>query len=233
MTAARKAGAPRIPPELYAFLRDLKKNNDRAWFEQNRDRFERHVREPLLAFTESVQEPLAGISPSILAIAKKQGGSLFRIHRDIRFSKDKSPYKTWAALQFRHESARDVHAPGYYLHLEPGNSLAAAGIWRPARKELEAVRQALSDDPDRWERMKIRVVNDGWEFGGESLKRVPRGYEPDHPMADDLRRKDFIVSVPLADEEVCGTDFRDRYIELARSAAPLPEYLCGALGLAW
>lgn len=191
------------------------------------------MREPLLAFTESVQEPLAEISPSILAVAKKQGGSLFRIHRDIRFSKDKSPYKTWAALQFRHEAARDVHAPGFYLHFEPGHSLAAAGIWRPARGELEAVRTALSEEPDRWERMKHRVVKDGWEFGGESLKRVPRGYDLDHPLVDDLRRKDYIVSVPLTEDEVCRPGFRDRYIELARSAAPLPEYLCGVLGLAW
>jgi uncharacterized protein (TIGR02453 family) len=191
------------------------------------------VREPLLAFTESVQEPLARISPSILASAKKQGGSLFRIHRDVRFSRDKSPYKEWAALQFRHEAARDVHAPGYYLHFEPGNSLAAAGIWRPAREELNRVREAMVDEPGHWEKMKARVVDDGWEFGGESLKRVPRGYEADHPLATDLKRKDYIVSIPLTEDEVCRPDFRDRYIELARSAAPLPEYLCGALGLAW
>ncbi|MCL7937669.1 MAG: DUF2461 domain-containing protein [marine benthic group bacterium] len=222
-----------ITPALFTFLRDLKSHNERAWFEEHRARFERDVREPLLAFIASVQEPLAGISPSILAIAKKQGGSLFRIHRDIRFSKDKSPYKTWAALQFRHEAARDVHAPGYYLHLEPDNSFAAAGIWRPARDELERVREAMVEEPDRWTTMRDGLEAKGWAFGGEALKRVPRGVDPDHPLADDLKRKDYIVSLPLDEGEICRSDFPDRYLDLARSAAPLPEYLCRVLGLAW
>ena len=227
------AGPATITPALFQFLRELKSNNDRAWFEENRARFEQEVREPLLAFTASVQEPLAEISPSILAIAKKQGGSLFRIHRDIRFSKDKSPYKTWAALQFRHEAAKDVHAPGYYLHLEPDNSFAAAGIWRPARDELESVREAMVEDPARWSAVRDRLEADDWEFGGESLKRVPRGMEPDHPLAEDLKRKDYIVARPLSEDEICRSDFRDRFLAIARSAAPLPEYLCRALGLAW
>jgi uncharacterized protein (TIGR02453 family) len=222
-----------ITPALFQFLRELKENNDRAWFEENRARFEKEVREPLLAFVASVREPLAGISPSILAIAKKQGGSLFRIHRDIRFSKDKSPYKTWAALQFRHEAARDVHAPGFYLHFEPDNSFAAAGIWRPAREELIGVREAMIDEPERWSVMRDRLESEGWTFGGDSLKRAPRGIDPDHPLSDDLKRKDYIVSLPVGEDEICSPGFRDRYLELARSAAPLPEYLCGVLGLAW
>ena len=222
-----------ITPELFRFLEELRENNERAWFEDNRARYERDVRGPLLAFTASLQEPLAAISPSILAIPKKQGGSLFRIHRDVRFSTDKSPYKTWAALQFRHEAAKDVHAPGFYLHFEPGNVLAAAGIWRPARPELDAVRQAIAEDPDGWTEMRDAVEQVGWTFGGEALKRVPRGFELDHPLADELKRKDYIVSVPLSEDEVCRTDFRDRYVELCRSVAPLPAYLCGVLGLNW
>lgn len=223
----------RITPELFDFLRDLRENNQRAWFNENRARYEHRVREPLLAFTAAVQEPLANISPSILAVPKKQGGSLFRIHRDTRFSRDKSPYKTWAALQFRHEAAKDVHAPGFYLHFEPGNVLAAAGIWRPATTELTRVRQAMVEDPDGWTNMRDKVVRSGWEFGGESLQRIPRGFEAEHPLADDLRRKDYVVSVPLDEEAVCRPDFLDRYVELCRSAAPLPSYLCGVLGLTW
>ncbi len=225
--------ADRITPELFSFLEDLRDNNERAWFESNRARYERYVREPLLAFTASLQEPLAEISPSILAIPKKQGGSLFRIHRDVRFSKDKSPYKNWAALQFRHEAAKDVHAPGFYLHLEPGNVLAAAGIWRPARPELDAVRQAMDEDPDGWTGMRRAVEAGDWSFGGEALKRVPRGYEPEHLLADELKLKDYVVSVPLSEEKVCRPDFLDEYVELCRSAAPLPAYLCGVLGLTW
>jgi uncharacterized protein (TIGR02453 family) len=227
------ADAVAITPALFQFLRELRENNDRAWFEENRARYEAEVRGPLLAFTESVQEPLARISPSILAIARKQGGSLFRIHRDIRFSRDKSPYKTWAALQFRHEAARDVHAPGFYLHFEPDNCLAAAGIWRPAREELESVREAMSETPGSWRKMKSRVEQHGWEFAGESLKRIPRGYDAGHALADDLKRKDYIVSKSLTEEEMCRPDFADRYVELARTAAPLPAYLCEVLGLTW
>jgi len=222
-----------ITPELFGFLTELREHNERAWFEENRARYERHVREPLLAFTAAVQEPLAKISPSMLAVPKKQGGSLFRIHRDTRFSRDKSPYKTWAALQFRHEAAKDVHAPGFYLHFEPGNVLAAAGIWRPATTELARVRQAIVEAPERWMTMRDRVVRAGWVFGGESLKRIPRGFEAEHPLADDLRRKDYVVSVPLDEATACRSDFLDRYIELCRSAAPLPSYLCGILGLTW
>ena len=158
---------------------------------------------------------------------------MFRIYRDVRFSKDKSPYKSWAALQFRHEAAKDVHAPGFYIHFEPGKVLAAAGIWRPARPELDAVRQAMVDDPDGWTDMRGKVKQAGWNFVGEALKRVPRGFEAEDPLADDLKRKDYVVSVPLDENEVCRPDFRDRYVELCRSAAPLPAYLCGVLGLTW
>ena len=225
--------AERITPALFSFLEDLRDNNERAWFQSNRARYERHVREPLLAFTAALQEPLAEISPSVLAIPKKQGGSLFRIHRDIRFSKDKSPYKRWAALQFRHEAAKDVHAPGFYLHFEPGNVLAAAGIWRPARPELDAVRQAIHEDPDAWTSMRSAVEAAGWSFGGESLKRIPRGFEPEHALADELKLKDYVISVPLTEEQVCRPGFLDEYVELCRAAAPLPAYLCGVLGLTW
>ena len=225
--------ADRITPALFEFLADLRDNNERAWFESNRARFESDVRGPLLAFTAALQEPLAGISPSVLAIPKKQGGSLFRILRDIRFSKDKSPYKTWAALQFRHEAAKDVHAPGFYLHFEPGNVLAAAGIWRPARPELDAVRQAMDEDPDGWTGMRQAVEAAGWSFGGESLKRVPRGFAQEHALADELKLKDYVVSVPLTEEQVCHPEFLDDYVDLCRTAAPLPAYLCGVLGLTW
>ena len=225
--------ADRITPELFTFLEDLRDNNERAWFESNRARYERHVREPLLAFTAALQEPLAAISPSILAIPKRQGGSLFRIHRDIRFSKDKSPFKNWAALQFRHEAAKDVHAPGFYLHFEPGNVLAAAGIWRPARSELDAVRQAMDEVPAGWTGMRGAVEAAGWKFGGEALKRVPRGFDPEHSLADELKLKDYVVSVPLTEAQVCRPDFLDEYVELCRSAAPLPAYLCSVLGLTW
>ena len=120
-----------ITPRLYAFLNSLAKNNDRTWFEANREQFECDVRTPLLSFISDFDVYLQRLSPHFVADARKVGGSLFRIHRDVRFSKDKSPYKTNVGVHFRHEQAQDAHAPGYYLHLQPRNSFVGGGIWHP------------------------------------------------------------------------------------------------------
>lgn len=219
----------RIGPELFSFLEDLKRNNRRDWFEENRERYEKDVREPLLAFVRAFEEPLARISPSMTAVAKKSGGSLFRIHRDVRFSKDKSPYKTWAALQFRHERGKDVHAPGYYLHLEPDEVFVGAGMWRPASAPLAAVRERIDERPDEWTAARDEVVAAGWELGGDSLKTAPRGYSVDHPMIEDIRRKDFIVSRPLRQADVTRADFVKRYAELCAETTPFMRFVADAL----
>ena len=125
--------APVLPRELFGFLRELAENNDREWFQANRDRYREQVQEPLVAFIAAFSEPLSELAPRFVADPRPSGGSMFRIHRDVRFSKDKRPYKTHASAQFRHRRGRDVHAPGFYLHLEPGNVFAGAGMWRPSR----------------------------------------------------------------------------------------------------
>ncbi len=191
------------------------------------------MREPLLALTAALQDPLAGISPSILAIPKKQGGSLFRIHRDVRFSRDKSPYKTAAALQFRHEMGRDVHAPGFYLHLEPGRVFAGAGMWRPPRGALEAVRSAIDERPEAWRRARRAVERAGWRLDGGALRRMPRGWPADHPDAEDLKRTDLVVTFDLTEAEACEPGFAARFIELCRGATPLLAFACEALGIPW
>jgi uncharacterized protein (TIGR02453 family) len=224
---------PYITPELFQFLSDLTTYNDRTWFQANKKRYETAVRQPLLRFIADFDEPLGTISPSMVADPRKVGGSLFRIHRDTRFSKDKSPYKTWAAVQFRHEKAKDVHAPGFYLHLQPGSVFAGAGIWHPDREALEKIRDRIAHDPDAWGRVRDQMVERGFGFEGESLKRIPRGYDKDHPAADELRRKDFIVIRQLSEKEACAADFADRFAGVCRSAVPLMEYLTGAVGLAW
>ncbi len=111
-------------PALFAFLRELKANNSRPWFQANKERYEREVREPMLCFIADFGVEARKISPYIVADPRKAGGSMFRIHRDTRFSKDKSPYKTTVGAQFRHEQGKDVHAPGFYLHLAPGEAFA-------------------------------------------------------------------------------------------------------------
>src|SRR4051794_11111881 len=137
-------------PELFDFLRDLAKHNDRAWFNANKARYEGHVLEPALAFIEDFGYRLESISPHFRADTRKTGGSLFRIYRDTRFAKDKTPYKTNTGMHFRHKAAKDAHAPGFYLHLAPGQVFGGGGIWHPDTKTATKIRQAIVDDPERW-----------------------------------------------------------------------------------
>ena len=220
-----------LTPDLFRFLEDLKANNDRTWFKSNQSRFEETVREPLLAFIAAFEEPLAAISPCMLAVARKSGGSMFRIYRDTRFSKDKSPYKTWAAVQFRHEAGRDAHAPCYYLHLAPGDVFVGAGIWHPDGPALDAIRVSMNEYPKLWIKARDAVLTAGWELEGDELKRIPRGYPAEHPLADDLRRKDFIAVRRLSEKEALEPDFLQRYTNFCREPLSLMKFLTDALGL--
>lgn len=220
-----------LTSDLFRFLEELKANNDRIWFKSNQARFEQMVREPLLVFIAAFEEPLANISPSMLAIAKKSGGSMFRIYRDTRFSKDKSPYKTWAAVQFRHEAGRDAHAPCYYLHLAPGDVFVGAGIWHPDRAALDAIRVLIDAKPAKWVKARDAVLLAGWDLEGDALKRIPRGYDAEHPLADDLRRKDFIAVRRLSEQDVVQSGFLQRYTDLCREPIDLMKFLTEALGL--
>jgi uncharacterized protein (TIGR02453 family) len=223
-----------ISPELFDFFRDLKENNERDWFEANKKRYETHVKEPLLQFISDFGVRLAEISPHYIADARTSGGSLFRIYRDVRFSKDKSPYKTAAGLQFRHESGKDVHAPGFYLHLEPDGVFAGVGIWQPDTQAVNKIRDAIVAAPDRWQRaISDEVFRSTFELSGESLKRPPKGYDADHPTIEDLKRKDFIGSTSFSEADVCDPAFIDRYARACQDAAPFMEFLTRAIGLAW
>ncbi len=226
-------GQGHITPELFDFMSDLAKNNDREWFTAHKSEYESVVREPLRAFIREMDAPLESISPHIVVDDRKSGGSLFRIHRDVRFSKDKSPYKTWAAVQFRHEAGKDAHAPGYYLHLQPGTVFVGAGSWHPARDALGAIRDAIVETPDEWFEARDAVVAAGFEFEGESLKRPPRGYPAEHPALEDLKRKDFIAVRRLSQESTYGHDFAGEFAEMCADARPLMKFLTSAIGVRW
>src|SRR5262245_24871002 len=135
-------------PDLFEFLSDLREHNDREWFAANKARYEAHVLEPALAFIEDFAFRLPEISSQFRADPRKSGGSLFRIQRDTRFSKDKSPYKTNVGMHFRHASAKDAYAPGFYLHLAPGEVVAGGGIWRPDTQTANKIREAIVRDSD-------------------------------------------------------------------------------------
>ncbi len=214
-------------PALFRFLRDLKVTNTREWFSANKSRYEDDVRGPALDFVAEFAPYLERISPHFVADPRPSGGSLFRIHRDTRFSKDKSPYKTYMGIQFRHELGRDAHAPGFYLHLEPKAVFVGAGIWHPDAPTLGRIRDAIADDPKAWRAGKR--LGERFQLGGDSLKRAPAGYDPEHPQIEDLKRKDFICVASLSEKDVCAPGFVDEFTRMCRDASPLVRFLCATL----
>jgi uncharacterized protein (TIGR02453 family) len=221
-------------PELFDFLRELKDHNDRDWFNANKARYEAHVLEPALAFIEDFGYRLQSISPHFRADTRKTGGSLFRIYRDTRFSKDKTPYKTNTGMHFRHKAAKDVHAPGFYLHLAPGQVFGGGGMWHPDTKTATKIRQAIVDKPERWrEATRQPPFTDRLDIGGDGtmLKRVPSGFDPSFEFADDLRRRDYFGWAELSEKKATTPGFLDEYTRVCESAAPLVKFICDALAL--
>jgi uncharacterized protein (TIGR02453 family) len=218
--------------DLFRFLEDLRKHNDRAWFAKNKERYLDSVQEPALEFVRSFAPYLNKISPNFVADDRPVGGSLFRIYRDIRFSKDKSPYKTHVGIHFRHRVGRDVHGPSFYLHLQPGEVFAAVGLWHPERETLQKLRAAVAEKPTAWRRAAHRGdFASRYRLSGDVLKRAPAGFDPEHPLIDDLKRKDFVGVAMLDERTVTSRDFLPRYGDLCRAATPYARFLCEAVGV--
>ena len=219
-------------PRIFEFLLELRANNSREWFQANKDRYERDVKEPLLGFIEDFRPLLSSISPHFVADARANGGSMFRIYRDVRFSKDKSPYKTQAAAHFRHEAGKTAHAPGFYFHLAPGEVGAGVGIWRPHTPALTKVRNAIVSDPGAWEKAaKDPGFLGEFSIGGDSLKRPPKGFDADHPHVEDLKRKDHIAWVGLDEDDAVSPGFLDDFTDICHQAAPYVRFLTTAVDL--
>jgi uncharacterized protein (TIGR02453 family) len=218
--------------QTFAFLSALAENNTREWFEAHKQEYEDFVRTPALDFIGDMSDEMPAISRHFLAQPKKVGGSLMRVQRDTRFSRDKTPYKTNIGIQFRHEVGKDVHAPGYYLHIEPGGCFLAIGLWRPEADELFRIRRAIVEHPDAW--VAARDDKDFREHftpEGDSLANAPRGFAKDHPLVEDLKRKDFIGMAALSEAAVTSKKLRPLVVERFRQAAPYMGFLCKALGL--
>ena len=219
-------------PETFRFLEELEQNNERPWFNEHKHRYEESVLEPALDFIAAMGPRLAGISDHFLAIPKRTGGSLMRVYRDTRFSKDKTPYKTNIGIQFRHERAKDVHAPGFYVHVSLEGCFLAVGMWHPARDALEGIRAAIIERPSKWRKARDdRGFRACFEIAGRSLKRPPRGYPSDHPYIEDLKRTDHIASRDVSRSEASGADFVDGVAERFAASKPYLGFLCDALGL--
>ncbi len=215
---------------LLDFLRDLAAHNERPWFQANRERYERDVREPMFRFMADLESRLHRISRHLVVDPRPVGGSMMRIHRDTRFSKDKSPYKLNVGLHFGLSAPdRDIHTPGYYLHLQPGQCFAGGGMWHPDPASLGRIRDAIVEDPKGWQ----TVRKTGMALSGDALKRAPAGCDPAHPWIDDLKRKDFIGVTNFTDSQVCNSHFLDDFVGACREMAPLLRFLARAQGLSW
>ena len=168
-----------FPADTIRFLKSLKRNNNRDWFNKHKGRYESAFLEPSLQFIDAVGQELGSLSKRFLAVPKKSGGSLMRIYRDTRFAKDKAPYKTNIGIHFRHEVGKDVHAPGFYVHVEPGSVFLGVGIWHPEPKVAKQIRSAIVDDPAAWKKSaRSKAFTSNFKLDGDSLKRPPRDFRP-------------------------------------------------------
>ena len=222
-------------PAVFTFLKDVAANNNREWWEDNKDRYISVVREPAKEFIADFGVRLQAMSDHFVADTRTNGGSLMRPYRDTRFSKDKTPYKTNIGIQFRHEMGKDVHAPGFYLHIAPGDCWAGVGLWRPEPKVARKIRDAIHERPDDWKRAtKYKAFTSEWTIDpgeDEMLKRVPKEYDPAFPFADDLRMKSFTAGAKLTQKAVTSPDFDDTIAKAYAKAGPYTEFLCTAVGL--
>ena len=221
--------APHVSRDLFRFLGELRRHNNREWFNTNKDRYLAEVRDPTLAFIAAIAPRLRTISPSIVADPRPTRGSLLRIYRDTRFSRDKTPYKTNAGLWFAVRAAKDAEAPGYYLHLEPGEVFMGAGLWRPSGDALRAIREAIVKDPRGWKRAR----RFGLSHGEATLRRPPRGFDPEHPLIADLKRLSLTGGARFTEKQACAADFPARFVSACRGQAPLVRFLARAMGLAF
>ena len=229
MGASRSA---RFLPETLRFLEELGSNNDREWFQANKSRYENEVLDPALRFIAAMQEPLARVAPRFVAQPTRVGGSLMRVYRDTRFSHNKLPYKTNIGIQFRHEQGRDVHAPGYYLHVEPRQVFVGVGMWRPGAEPLRAIRERIAARPAEWRRvLGDRAFRKQFALGGESLTRPPRGFVADHECIEDIKRKSFIAVTEFAPASCLQPRFGQQVIKAFEAGEPLMRFLCKAVAV--
>ncbi len=232
----------RFESEALTFLRGLKRRNEKPWFEANRPTYERAVKLPLQRLAEELDVRFAALAPEFVAPPRR---ALFRIHRDVRFSKDKSPYKTHAALWVFHRDAGrgvgrsvgEAHGgAGFYFHLEPGASLVAGGYWMPPRPALNIIRERLAEDYRAFATLvkapgfvrRFRSLTD--DEPGVRLTRVPRGFAPDHPAAEWLRFNSFTASRGLTDAEALSPKLVDTILKDYAALLPMVRWLNGALG---
>jgi uncharacterized protein (TIGR02453 family) len=217
----------------FKFLRGLARHNDKTWFNDHKAQYEDHVRQPFLRLLTDLQPDLAAVSLHFRSEPKTVGGSLFRIYRDARFSNDKSPYKSWQGARLFHERHKQVPAPSFYLHLQPGECFVGAGLWHPEPDTQRRVRQFILDNPGSWK----KAAHDApfrrrFEFEeSEKLVRPPRGFPADFEFIEDLKHRNFVFWRSLDDATMTGPKLRPTVAADLKALGPFVDYLCAALDL--
>jgi uncharacterized protein (TIGR02453 family) len=220
----------RFTPQFFDFLRELKANNNREWFEPNKPRYLIDVRDPVQAFIVAMGPRLRQISPQLVADPKR---SMFRIYRDVRFSKNKTPYKTNASCFFFHQ-AMGKEGTGVYLNLEPERCYLGIGAWRPDPVTRTKITDAIAAKPELWrEAVKGTEFRKVFTLEGEQMAKLPKRYDSDHEFAEDLKRKDFVAVANFTEKQACAKDFLDRVDHNAKVAGPFLGFLIKAIGLKW
>ncbi len=218
--------------KTFKFLRALARNNSREWFYGHKAEYNEQLRDPFLRLIGDLQPDLLGLSEHYRADPKAVGGSLFRIHRDTRFSNDKTPYKAWSGARFFHARHKEVDAPSFYLHVQPGKSFVGAGLWHPQPDSQRRIRQFIFDNPGAWKAaVHCPAFKRRFDMDGESLLRPPRGFPADHELIADIKRKNFVAMKALDDAVVLGPGLRKAVAGEFAALAPLVDYLCASLDL--
>ncbi len=216
--------SPRFSPATFSFLRSLARHNNREWFTAHKAQFERDVREPMVRVIESLDESFREFAPDLVASPRV---SMFRIHRDTRFTENKSPYKTSVAAVFPHRALLKTSGAALYFDINPKRLLIAGGVYAPASAELRAIRAHIADNLSRFRSLVeapsfIRATGG---LQGEALVRMPRGYPADHPAADYLRLKQVLVWRERPAAVATGPSFYRELLKVFRAAAPLVGFL--------
>lgn len=211
------------------FLESLKENNNREWFNENKAEYEALIREPALDFIATMNEPLHELTPHFIAEPKKVGGSMMRPYRDTRFAKDKTPYKTNIGIQFRHAGGKNVHAPGYYVHIEAEESFIGIGLWKPEPEQLFSIRQSISEKYDQWCLLSKTIKKHGYDFTGETLKRPPKLFDKEDPAIEEIKRKSFLIIKSFNNEELFSPDFVKYVAQEFEKSHEFMQFLCRAV----
>lgn len=217
---------------FFTFWKDLAQHNERDWFEANKQRYRDEIVAPAMTFITEMAPRLAKISRHFVADPRPNGGSMFRIYRDVRFGKDKRPYKDHAGIQFRHAAGKNVHTPGYYVHLAANEVFFGGGVWMPEPDALGKIRDAIAEDSTGWKR-----ATSGKAFAarfsaveGEALKRPPKGFDAEHPLIETLKQKSFVVLTKSSPAAAMKRDFLDEVEATFVAAKPLMKFLTTAVG---